>query len=256
MLKGAVSHIGYGLVSNAGTIWLRFNAHTRTAEAISPRPRGQERRTAVCVDRRLPVKMNYYAVHSQNTVTWALSNAMSNLSLYTDHYEPAFMLCEASTERLFYDTIGHEVSIKLSADCHCGRSFPHPTLWTVGFHRAARADTTDHLSPSLRPLIYCEQMEPVRVNKFQRAKNKGKELIANFQQVFSRSSSPGPSRNTPNPELRNVLSVVKNVASGLKPVLELTKEVSDAFPPLKGVVSGILAVWKVYDVGTNTHLRY
>ena len=98
-------------------------------------------------------------------------------------------------------------------------------------------------------------MEPVRVNKFKRAKNKGKELIANFQQVFSRSSSPGPSRNTPNPELRNVLSVVKNVASGLRTVLEVTKEVSDPLPPLKGVVSGILAVWKVYDVGTNIHLR-
>ena len=55
--------------------------------------------------------------------------------------------------------------------------------------------------------------------------------------------------------LQKVLSVVKNVASGLKPVLELTKEVSDAFPPLKGVVSGILAVWKIYDVGTNICLR-
>ena len=49
--------------------------------------------------------------------------------------------------------------------------------------------------------------------------------------------------------LQKVLSVVKNVASGLKPVLELTKEVSDAFPPLKGVVSGILKVWEFYDVG-------
>ena len=28
----------------------------------------------------------------------------------------------------------------------------------------------------------------------------------------------------------------------------MTKEVSDAFPPLKGVVSGLLAVWDVYEV--------
>ena len=53
-----------------------------------------------------------------------------------------------------------------------------------------------------------------------------------------------------------VLSVVRNVASRLKPVLQVTKEVSDAFPPLKGVVARILAVWEVYDVGTNIHLHY
>ena len=55
--------------------------------------------------------------------------------------------------------------------------------------------------------------------------------------------------------IQKVLSVVKSVASGLKPVLEVTKEVSDPLPPLKGVVSGILAVWEIYDVGTNIHLR-
>ena len=55
--------------------------------------------------------------------------------------------------------------------------------------------------------------------------------------------------------MNKVLSVVNNVASGLRPVLQVTKEVSDAFPPLKGVVSGILAVWEVYDVGTNIYFR-
>ena len=48
--------------------------------------------------------------------------------------------------------------------------------------------------------------------------------------------------------MQKVLSVVKDVASGLRTVLGVTKEVSDALPPLKGVVSGILAVWEVYDV--------
>ena len=86
-------------------------------------------------------------------------------------------------------------------------------------------------------------------------KEKGKKFLSSVKQAISRSSSPGPSRNAPNPELRNVLSVVKNAASGLRTVLEVTKEVSDPLPPLKGVVSGILAVWKVYDVGTNIHLR-
>ena len=92
-------------------------------------------------------------------------------------------------------------------------------------------------------------------NRFQSVKKKGKEWLSSAKQAISRSSSPGPSRNTPNPELRNVLFVVKNVASGLRTVLEVTKEVSDPLPPLKGVVSGILAVWKVYDVGTNIYLR-
>ena len=55
--------------------------------------------------------------------------------------------------------------------------------------------------------------------------------------------------------MQKALSVVKNVASKLRPVLEVTKEVSDAFPPLKGIISGILAVWEVYDVGINIHLR-
>ena len=43
-------------------------------------------------------------------------------------------------------------------------------------------------------------------------------------------------------------SAVKGIASGLRMVLRVTKEVSDAFPPLKGVVSGLLAVWDVYEV--------
>ena len=43
-------------------------------------------------------------------------------------------------------------------------------------------------------------------------------------------------------------SAVKGIASGLRTVLKVTKEVSDAFPPLKGVVSGLLAVWDVYEV--------
>ena len=40
-----------------------------------------------------------------------------------------------------------------------------------------------------------------------------------------------------------------------KRALDLVVEVSDTFPPLKGVVSGILAVWEVYDVGTNIYFR-
>ena len=43
-------------------------------------------------------------------------------------------------------------------------------------------------------------------------------------------------------------SAVKGIASGLRTVLKVTKEVSDAFPLLKGVASGLLAVWEVYDV--------
>ena len=43
-------------------------------------------------------------------------------------------------------------------------------------------------------------------------------------------------------------SAVKGIASGLRTALKVTKEVSDAFPPLKGVVSGLLAVWDVYEV--------
>ena len=52
-----------------------------------------------------------------------------------------------------------------------------------------------------------------------------------------------------------VLSMVKRVASGLRTVLGVVKEVSDPLPPLKGVVSGILAVWEVYDVGQNAYFR-
>ena len=48
--------------------------------------------------------------------------------------------------------------------------------------------------------------------------------------------------------LNKARSAVKGIASGLRTVLNVTKEVSDAFPPLKGVVSGILAVWDVYEV--------
>ena len=43
-------------------------------------------------------------------------------------------------------------------------------------------------------------------------------------------------------------SAAKDLLSGLRPVLEVTKEVSDALPPLKMAVSGVLALWKVYDV--------
>ena len=46
-------------------------------------------------------------------------------------------------------------------------------------------------------------------------------------------------------------SVVKDLVSGLRPVLEVTKEVSDALPPLKSAVSGVLAIWEIYDVCTN-----
>ena len=49
--------------------------------------------------------------------------------------------------------------------------------------------------------------------------------------------------------MQEVLSVVNNVASGLRTVLAVTNEASDLLPPLKGVVSGLLAVWEVYDVG-------
>ena len=74
--------------------------------------------------------------------------------------------------------------------------------------------------------------------------------------VLPRDDNPEDENTGQEPStMQKVLSVVKSVASGLKPVLELTKEVSDAFPPLKGVVSGILAVWKIYDVGTNICLR-
>ena len=48
--------------------------------------------------------------------------------------------------------------------------------------------------------------------------------------------------------LNKARSAVKGIASGLRTVLNVTKEVSDAFPPLKGVVSGLLAVWDVYEV--------
>ena len=48
--------------------------------------------------------------------------------------------------------------------------------------------------------------------------------------------------------LNKARSAVKGIASGLRTVLKVTKEVSDAFPPLKGVVSGLLAVWEVYEV--------
>ena len=48
--------------------------------------------------------------------------------------------------------------------------------------------------------------------------------------------------------LNKARSAIKGIASGLITVLKVTKEVSDAFPPLKGVVSGLLAVWDVYEV--------
>ena len=48
--------------------------------------------------------------------------------------------------------------------------------------------------------------------------------------------------------LNKARSAVKGIASGLRTVLKVTNEVSDAFPPLKGVVSGLLAVWEVYEV--------
>ena len=48
--------------------------------------------------------------------------------------------------------------------------------------------------------------------------------------------------------IENARSAVKGIASGLRTVLKVTNEVSDAFPPLKGVVSGLLAVWDVYEV--------
>ena len=48
--------------------------------------------------------------------------------------------------------------------------------------------------------------------------------------------------------LNKARSAVKDIASGLRTVLKVTKEVSDAFPLLKGVVSGLLAVWEVYEV--------
>ena len=48
--------------------------------------------------------------------------------------------------------------------------------------------------------------------------------------------------------LNKARSAVKGIASGLRTVLNVTKEVSDAFPPLKGVVSGLLAIWDVYEV--------
>ena len=100
----------------------------------------------------------------------------------------------------FYDTLGHEVSIKLSAGSHCCRSFPDPTWWTVGFHHAARDDKTDHLSSSSQPLIYCERMEPIRANKFQRAKKKGKEWLSSITQKVSRSPSQNTANRTPQPD--------------------------------------------------------
>ena len=48
--------------------------------------------------------------------------------------------------------------------------------------------------------------------------------------------------------LNKARSAIKGIASGLITVLKVTKEVSDAFPPLNGVVSGLLAVWDVYEV--------
>ena len=65
---------------------------------------------------------------------------------------------------------------------------------------ALNPDTTDHLSPSSQPLIYCEQMDSIRANKFQRAKKKGKELLSSFKQAFSCSRSPSPSNRTLQPD--------------------------------------------------------
>ena len=46
-------------------------------------------------------------------------------------------------------------------------------------------------------------------------------------------------------------SAAKDLLSGLRPVLEVTKEVADPLPPLKIAVSGVLALWKIYDVREN-----
>ena len=43
-------------------------------------------------------------------------------------------------------------------------------------------------------------------------------------------------------------SALKGIASGLRTVLKVTKEVSEGLPPLKGAVSGLLAVLEVYEV--------
>ena len=56
--------------------------------------------------------------------------------------------------------------------------------------------------------------------------------------------------------VKKLLSAVKDLVSGIRPVLEVTKEVSDPLPPLKAAVSGVLAVWKIYDVCTIASRPY
>ena len=50
--------------------------------------------------------------------------------------------------------------------------------------------------------------------------------------------------------LNKARSAIKGIASGLRTVFKVTKEVSGAFPPLQAVVSGINTVWEVYEVCT------
>ena len=98
-------------------------------------------------------------------------------------------------------------------------------------------------------------------NKFQRAKKKEKELISGFKHKNSRPPSRTPSRTTDEDvkeersSRQKVLSVVKDVASGLRTVLRAIKEASEPLPLLKSVVSGILELWEVYDVGGNIYFR-
>ena len=48
--------------------------------------------------------------------------------------------------------------------------------------------------------------------------------------------------------LNSARSAVKGIASGLRTILKVTKEVSGVLPPLQGVVSGLLSVWDIYEV--------
>ena len=98
-------------------------------------------------------------------------------------------------------------------------------------------------------------------NKFQRAKQKAKELISGFKHKNSRPPSRTPSRTTDEDvkeersSRQKVLSVVKDVTSGLRTVLRAIKDPSEPLPLLKSVVSGILELWEVYDVGGNIYFR-
>ena len=63
-----------------------------------------------------------------------------------------------------------------------------------------RVDDYSTISSSFRPLIWSVLAQSMSASNFQRLKGKGKKLLSDIKQSFSRSPSPNPSKRTPKTE--------------------------------------------------------